>query len=89
MKLIHERIGGGRLFTVGIGADPNAYFMHAAAAAGRGSYTFIGNRAQVQERMGDLFLQARAAGPGESRRALAGGCGSGAGSAAARGCLCG
>jgi Ca-activated chloride channel family protein len=29
--------------------------MHAAAAAGRGSYTFIGDRAQVQERMTDLF----------------------------------
>ena len=57
VKLIHERIGAGRLFTVGIGADPNTYFMHAAAAAGRGSYTFIGNRAQVQERMGDLFLK--------------------------------
>jgi Ca-activated chloride channel homolog len=57
VKLIHERIGAGRLFTVGIGADPNAYFMHAAAAAGRGSYTFIGNRAQVQERMGDLFMK--------------------------------
>lgn len=55
VKLIHERIGTGRLFTVGIGAAPNAYFMHAAAAAGRGSYTFIGNRAQVQERMTDLF----------------------------------
>jgi Ca-activated chloride channel family protein len=57
VKLIHERIGSARLFTVGIGADPNTYFMHAAAAAGRGSYTFIGNRAQVQERMGDLFLK--------------------------------
>ena len=57
VKLIHERIGAGRLFTVGIGAAPNAYFMHAAAAAGRGSYTFIGNRAQVQERMTDLFLK--------------------------------
>jgi Ca-activated chloride channel homolog len=57
VKLIHERIGTGRLFTVGIGADPNAYFMHAAAAAGRGSYTFISNRALVQERMGDLFMK--------------------------------
>ena len=55
VRMIRARIGSGRLFTVGIGAAPNAYFMHAAAAAGRGSYTFIGNRAQVQERMTDLF----------------------------------
>ena len=55
VKMIRQNIGGGRLFTVGIGAAPNAYFMHAAAAAGRGSYTFIGNREQVQERMTDLF----------------------------------
>ena len=55
VRLIHDRIGAGRLFTVGIGAAPNAYFMHAAAAAGRGSYTFIGSRDQVQERMSDLF----------------------------------
>ena len=55
VRMIQARSGSGRLFTVGIGAAPNAYFMHAAAAAGRGSYTFIGNRAQVQERMTDLF----------------------------------
>ena len=55
VQMIHDRIGSGRLFSVGIGAAPNAYFMHAAAAAGRGSYTFIGNREQVQERMTDLL----------------------------------
>ena len=55
VRMIRARTGSGRLFTVGIGAAPNAYFMHAAAAAGRGSYTFIGDRAQVQERMTDLF----------------------------------
>jgi Ca-activated chloride channel family protein len=57
VKMIHDRIGSGRLFTVGIGAAPNTFFMHAAAAAGRGSYTFIGNRDQVQERMTDLFAK--------------------------------
>ena len=41
VKLIRERIGGARLFTVGIGGAPNAYFMRETAAAGRGSYTFI------------------------------------------------
>jgi Ca-activated chloride channel homolog len=55
VKMIHDRIGAGRLFTVGIGAAPNAYFMNEAAAAGRGSYTFIGQRDLVRERMEDLF----------------------------------
>ena len=55
VKLIHDRVGTGRLFTVGIGADPNTYFMREAANAGRGSYTFIGQREQVRERMEDLF----------------------------------
>jgi Ca-activated chloride channel homolog len=55
VALIRERLGAARLFTVGIGAAPNTFFMRSAAAAGRGSYTFIGNRAQVQERMTDLF----------------------------------
>jgi Ca-activated chloride channel homolog len=55
VKMIHDRIGAGRLFTVGIGAAPNTYFMNEAAAAGRGSYTFIGQRDLVRERMEDLF----------------------------------
>jgi Ca-activated chloride channel family protein len=55
VKLIDSRIGGARLFTVGIGAAPNAYFMREAAAAGRGSYTFIPQIEHVTERMGDVF----------------------------------
>jgi Ca-activated chloride channel family protein len=55
VKLIHERIGGARLFTVGIGAAPNAYFMREAAIAGRGSYTFIPNVNEVRQRMEDVF----------------------------------
>lgn len=55
VSMIHDRIGAARLFTVGIGAAPNAYFMREAAAAGHGSYTFIPRIDQVQERMGDLF----------------------------------
>jgi Ca-activated chloride channel homolog len=53
--LIRERAGATRLFTVGIGAAPNSYFLQQAAAAGRGSYTFIAERAQVGARMQDLF----------------------------------
>ena len=55
--LIHDRIGTKRLFTVGIGAAPNAYFLGEAAAAGRGSYTFIADREQVGARMQDLFAK--------------------------------
>ena len=55
VKLIHEHIGNSRLFTVGIGAAPNAYFMREAAAAGRGSYTFIPNVSEVRQRMEDVF----------------------------------
>jgi Ca-activated chloride channel family protein len=53
--LIRQRLIGARLFTVGIGAAPNAYFMQEAAAAGRGSYTFIPQVSEVRDRMGDLF----------------------------------
>jgi len=55
IALIHQKIGSARLFTVGIGAAPNAYFLEQAAAAGRGSYTFIAEREQVGSRMQDLF----------------------------------
>jgi Ca-activated chloride channel family protein len=55
VKLIHDRIGSARLFTVGIGAAPNAYFMREAAAAGHGTYTFIPNVNEVGARMQDVF----------------------------------
>lgn len=55
LTLIRERLGDARLFSVGIGAAPNAYFLHGMAVAGRGSYTFIAQREQVGERMQDLF----------------------------------
>lgn len=57
VALIRRRLGAARLFTVGIGAAPNAWFMHEAAAAGRGSYTFIARPEQVRERMAELFLK--------------------------------
>lgn len=57
VALIRRRLGDARLFTVGIGAAPNAWFMHEAAAAGRGSYTFIARPEQVRERMAELLLK--------------------------------
>ncbi len=55
VALIRERLGDARLFSVGIGAAPNTYFLQEMAAAGRGSYTFIAEREQVGQRMQDLF----------------------------------
>ena len=46
-RFIAENLGRTRLFTVGIGAAPNAHFMRRAAEEGRGTYTFIGDPAEV------------------------------------------
>lgn len=52
---LDRKIGNSRLFTVGIGHAPNAYFMTQAAARGRGTYTFIADAVQVSSAMTDLF----------------------------------
>lgn len=54
-KLIYERLGDRRLFTVGIGSAPNSHFMSKAAEFGRGTFTYIGNVAEVGEKMSALF----------------------------------
>jgi Ca-activated chloride channel family protein len=54
-QAIRERLGGSRLFTIGIGSAPNSYFMREAARLGRGTFTYIGNPTEVQEKMTGLF----------------------------------
>lgn len=54
-SIIRARIGDSRLFTVGIGSAPNAYFMHRAAAYGRGTSVWIGNTAEVRDKMASLL----------------------------------
>ena len=54
-ELITTKLGNTRLFTVGIGSAPNAYFMRKAAQFGKGTYTFIGDVSEVQEKMLRLF----------------------------------
>ncbi|MGL1930684.1 MAG: marine proteobacterial sortase target protein [Desulfotalea sp.] len=54
-SLINKNVDHNRLFTVGIGAAPNAYFMNRAAEAGRGSYTYISKSSEVKEKMSSLF----------------------------------
>ncbi len=57
--LIQKHLGTSRLFTVGIGSAPNSHFMREAARYGRGTFTFIGDLAEVGERMGALFRKLR------------------------------
>jgi Ca-activated chloride channel family protein len=56
-RYIEERLGGSRLFTVGIGPAPNSWFMKEAAQFGRGTFTFIGRTDEVEARMGELFAK--------------------------------
>lgn len=52
---IRDHLGRTRLFTVGIGSAPNSHFMRNAARFGRGTFTYIGNVTEVQEKMSALF----------------------------------
>ncbi|MEJ2692508.1 MAG: marine proteobacterial sortase target protein, partial [Candidatus Thiodiazotropha sp.] len=54
-ELIRQRLGESRLFTIGIGSAPNSHFMQRAADFGRGSFTYIGDLAEVEARMRNLF----------------------------------
>lgn len=54
-ETILERLGKTRLFTVGIGSAPNSYFMRQAARHGRGTFTYIGDVGEVQEKTQALF----------------------------------
>ena len=56
-RMIHAGLGDSRLFTVGISAAPNSFFMSEAAEIGRGTYTFIGAMDEVEEHMDALFKQ--------------------------------
>lgn len=59
LAYIKSQIQGKRLFTVGIGAAPNGYFMQEAARVGRGTFTFIGSVTGVDEKMQALFNKIR------------------------------
>lgn len=56
-QLIQQNLGKSRLFTVGIGAAPNAYFMQQAATFGRGTNTNINQISEVSEKISTLFEQ--------------------------------
>jgi Ca-activated chloride channel family protein len=55
LRMIRERLGDSRLFTVGIGSAPNSHFMARAAQSGAGTFTYIGRIDEVKEKMDALF----------------------------------
>ncbi len=57
MRTINEDKHNFRLFTVGIGSAPNAYFMRQAAMIGKGTFTFIGDVNQVENKMTSLLAK--------------------------------
>ena len=59
-KLIAERLGNSRLFTVAIGSAPNSHFMTKVAQFGRGTFTQIGDVKEVQQKMTQLFSKIEA-----------------------------
>jgi len=59
-RLMRERLGGSRLFTIGIGSAPNSHFMRKAAELGRGTFTYIGRVDEVSEKMAALFAKLEA-----------------------------
>ena len=56
-RLVRERLGDTRLFTVGIGSAPNSHFMSKAAEIGRGTFTYIGRVEEVERKMSALFAK--------------------------------
>ena len=54
-ELIHQRLGNSRLYTVGIGAAPNEFFMRKAAEFGKGTFAMVGSQDQVKVEMAALF----------------------------------
>ncbi|WP_460853336.1 hypothetical protein [Pseudomaricurvus hydrocarbonicus] len=56
-QLIEQKLHQARLFTVGIGSAPNSFFMRKSAQFGRGTFTHVGNLAEVSEKMSALFRQ--------------------------------
>ena len=54
---ITKNRGRSRVFMVGIGSAPNSYLMTRAAELGRGTFTHIGDGAEVVAKMQDLYTK--------------------------------
>lgn len=57
MDEVSAHLGNKRLFTVGIGSAPNSHFMRKMAQFGRGTFTYIGDIGEVENRVDALFQQ--------------------------------
>jgi len=55
MQLLNGAQGSFRLYTLGIGAAPNGYFMKKAAQFGRGKYVFIQHSNEVESKISELM----------------------------------
>lgn len=53
-ELIEARLGTTRLFTVGVGSAPNAFFMRRVAEVGRGTFTYIDRPEELVAKMAAL-----------------------------------
>ena len=60
-QLTHENLGAARLFTVGLGPAPNAWFMRKAAEAGRGFFTNIDRVEESGQAVAALYRKLGAA----------------------------
>ena len=54
-RSVRQNIDDDRMFTIGIGAAPNSHLMTKLAKYGKGAYTFIGDIAEVKDKMTELF----------------------------------
>lgn len=54
-ELVRRGLGDSRLFMVGIGSAPNAHLLRKTAQFGKGSFSYIGDSSEVEERMTSLF----------------------------------
>lgn len=58
VQLLEElklQVGESRIFSIGIGNAPNAFFMRKVAELGRGSFVHIGDASEVSQKMTTLF----------------------------------
>ena len=53
--LVKNNLGTARLFSIGIGSAPNGHLLEKVSKSGRGTYTYINNINQVNEKMKSLL----------------------------------
>ena len=53
--MLHHRLGTRRVFTIGIGSTPNSHLMRKTAEFGRYTFTYVGNLAEVKDKLDTLF----------------------------------